>query len=61
MLYTNLIKIDPVVLEKKMLMDDGRRTLHDAGPQPIPKVHLSNSGDLTTSILYMVIWQTTGF
>ena len=31
----NLVKIGPVVLEKKMLTDDGRRTTHDDGRQPI--------------------------
>ena len=34
----NLVKIGPVVLEKKMLTDDGR--------QPIAIGHLSDSGDL---------------
>ena len=45
--------IDPVVLEKKMLTDDGRRTtnegrrtMHDDGRQPIAIGHLSDSGAL---------------
>ena len=31
----NLVKIDSVVLENKMLTDDGRHTTHDDGRQPI--------------------------
>ena len=42
------MKIGPVVLEKKMLTHDGRRTTHDDGPQPIAIGHLSDSGDLKT-------------
>ena len=38
MLHTNLVKIGPVVSEKKMLTDDGCK--------PIAIDHLSDSGDL---------------
>ena len=45
--YTpNLVKIGSVVLEKKMLMDDGQWTMHDEGRKPIAIGHLSDSGDL---------------
>ena len=40
-----MVKIGPVVLEKKMLTDDGR-TKHDDGRQPVAIGHLSDSGDL---------------
>ena len=46
MLHTKLVKIGPVVLDKKMLTDDARRTTHDDGRQPIAIGHLSDSGDL---------------
>ena len=46
----NMIKIGPVDLEKKMLMDDAH-TLHDDGRQPISIGHLSDSGDLKTLIV----------
>ena len=39
MLHTNLVKIDQVALEKKMLTDDD-------GRQPIAIGHLSDAGDL---------------
>ena len=42
----NLVKIGPVVLEKKMLTHDGRRTTDDDGRQPIAIGHLSDSGHL---------------
>ena len=41
----NLAKIAPVVLEKKILTDDARRTLHD-GSQPIAIGHLNDLVDL---------------
>ena len=43
---TNLVKIDPVLLEKKMLT-------HDKGRQPIEIDHPSYSGDLKTEYLVM--------
>ena len=46
MLHTKLCKIVPVVLEKKMLTDDGQRTMDDNGRHPIAIGHLSDSGDL---------------
>ena len=42
----NLFKIGPVVLEKKRLTHDARRTTNDDGRQPIAVGHLSDSGDL---------------
>ena len=42
MLYTKLVKIGPVVLEKKMLTHDGH--------QPIAIDHLSDSGDRKTKL-----------
>ena len=53
-MYLNLLgrsfhmnfKIGPVVLEKKMLTHDARRTTDDDVCQPIAIGHLSDSGDL---------------
>ena len=45
---SNLVKKGSVVIEKKMLTDDARRTMHDDGSQPIAIGHLSDSGDLIT-------------
>ena len=42
----NLVTIGPVVLEKKILTHDGRRTTDDDGRQPKAIGHLSYSGDL---------------
>ena len=42
----NLVKIGSVVLQKKMLMDDGWLTMDNHGRQPIAIGHLSDSGDL---------------
>ena len=54
--YTpNLLKIAPVVLDKKMLTHDGRRTTDDDGRQPIAKGHLSDSGHLKNTKLLFVI------
>ena len=41
--------IGPVVLKKKMLTHDARRTTNDDGRQPIAIGHLSDSGDLKRS------------
>ena len=49
----NLVKIGPVVLEKKMLTDEEPRTTHDDGRQPIAIGHLSDSGDLKTWISFI--------
>ena len=46
MLHTNLVKIGPVVLEKKMLTHDERRTTDDDRRQPIAIGHQSDSSDL---------------
>ena len=45
-----MVKIGPVVLEKKMLTHDARRTTDDDGRQPIAIGHLSDSGDLKSSL-----------
>ena len=42
----NLVKIDPVVLEKKMLTHDSRWTTDHDGRQPVAIAHLNDSGDL---------------
>ena len=42
----NLVKIGSVVLEEKVLTDDGRRKTDDDGRQPTGIGHLSDSGDL---------------
>ena len=52
----NLVKIGPAVLEKKMLTDDGRRTPHDDGRQPIAIGHLSDSGDLKNILLIVIYY-----
>ena len=46
MLHTNLVKIGPEVLEKKMLKDVAHRNLHDNGRQSVAIGRLSHSGDL---------------
>ena len=42
---SNLVKIGPVALEKKILTHDGRWTTDDDGCQPIAIGHLSHSGN----------------
>ena len=54
----NLAKIEPIVLEKKMLTHDGRRTTHDDGHQPTAIGHLSDSSDLIIpKCMYVYILQ----
>ena len=64
----NLVKIGPVVIEKKMLTDDAqvviekmltddaRRTPHEDGRQSIAIGHLSGSGDLKREMKYILIY-----
>ena len=54
-----MVKIGPVVLEKKMLTDDARRTPHDDGRQPIATGHQSDSGDLKIKAIHDKIYITS--
>ena len=47
----NLVKAGPVVLERKMLRHDARRTTHDDGRQPIAIGHPSKSDDLKSTYI----------
>ena len=40
-----------------MLTEDGQRTTHDAGRQPIAIGHLSDSGDLKKTVAFSEIQQ----
>ena len=55
MLHTKFGKIGPVVLEKKMLMHDARRTIDDDGRQPIAIGHQS---DDLNDIIFLNIYST---
>ena len=50
-----MVKIDPVVLEKKMLTHDGRRMTDDDGRQTIAISYLSDSGDLKKKKVELII------
>ena len=56
MLKPNLVKLGHVVLEKKILTDDARRTpsTHDDRRQHIAVDHLGDSGDLKIDLFRAV-------
>ena len=55
----NLVKIVPVVLEKKILTDDGRWMTDDDGRQTIATCHLSSSGDLQMYFDKVCFWSSS--
>ena len=52
----NLVKIGPGVLDKKTLTHDAQRTKDD-GRQPIEISHMSDSGDLKTTLNTKIAWE----